>query len=549
MQGGGPLTSLFKLCGKAFAYHCRMSLRSLVVILLGILAVAFTGSVLDVMEVDAAQYASMARDMLHENDWKQLHFRSGDYLDKPPLLFWLSALSFKLFGVHNWSYKLPSILFALLGLYSTYRFARMHHGEAVAVRAALMLGTSAAFLLMTNDVRCDTILMGAVITAIWLGSAWMQERHGWQLVGASMAIAMAMLAKGPIGLVAPVLALGSDLILRKRWVLLRDPRFLLPPLTIGIMLLPMCIGLYEQHGMHGLRFYFWEQSFGRITGENRWKDDSSVLFFTHELLWQLLPWTPFVLLGIWNGIRALIVRRALVEYASLSGAILLFIALSLSQFKLPHYLYVALPLFSVLGAQGWDGSGARIIGRMEIAVMLLLFVVQLFLVGYCFPKGGLPFVTATAIALLLYVRMAWRRSKDLFAVTALGWCVIALGVNLHLYPALLGYQANARAGQWAADQGLDIDHFYGMQVSGTALDFYAGYPVRWLSDAEEARVAIRPGVVVYTDSVHYGLLMHADLAPVDAIALPQYEVQLLGIDFILPELRDRAIQRRYLLRY
>lgn len=533
----------------AFSYHCRMSPRSILAVLVGILGIMVTGSVLDVMEVDAAQYAGMARDMLHEADWKQLHFRGNDYLDKPPLLFWLSALSFKLFGIHNWSYKLPSILFALLGLYGTYRFARLHHGEAIAVRAALMLGTSAAFLIMTNDVRCDTVLMGAVITAIWLGSAWMQERHGWQLIGCSVAIAAGMLAKGPIGLMAPVLALGGDLVLRRRWVLLRDARLLLVPALLAVLLLPMAIGLYQQHGWHGLRFYLWEQSFGRITGENRWKDDSSMLFFTHELLWQLLPWTPFVLLGLWNAFRAIARRQALAEYVSLSGVVLVFIALSLSHFKLPHYLYVIVPLFAVLGAQAWEASGARTTRQVEVVVMILLFGIQLFLVGYCFPEGGLPFIIVTAIMLLLYLRTAWRGRKDLFVMTALGWCVIALGVNLHLYPILLGYQANAQAGRWAADQGLGQDHFYGMQVSGTALDFYAGYPVRWLSDAEEAASVIRQGVTIYTDSAHYHELLNADLIPDDVNVLPQYEVQLLGIDFILPAHRERAIQQRYLLRY
>ncbi len=533
----------------AFSYHCRMSPRSILAVLVGILAIVVAGSVLDVMEVDAAQYAGMSRDMMHEADWTQLHFRGNEYLDKPPLLFWCSALSFKLFGVYNWSYKLPSILFALLGLYSTYRFARLHYGEAIGLKAALMLGTSAAFLLMTNDVRCDTILMGSVITAIWLGSAWMQERHGWQLLGSAVAIASGMLAKGPIGLMAPALALGGDLVLRQRWVLLRDPRLLLVPVILALLLLPMAIGLHAQHGMHGLRFYFWEQSFGRLTGENRWKDDSTILFFTHELIWQLLPWTPFVLLGLWNVVRNLIRRERMPEYATISGALLVFVALSFSRFKLPHYLYVIVPLFAVLGAQAWEGRGARATGRIQHGAMLLLFGVQLFLLGYCFREGAWPFIAATLIAALLYARTARRGRKDLFAITALGWCVIALGVNLHLYPRLLSYQANAQAGRWAAAEGLDETRFYGMQVAGTALDFYAGYPVRWLSDAGEAAAVLAPGIVIYTDLARYEELLQAGLFPKEAIALKQYEVQLLGIDFILPNSRERALEQRYLLRY
>lgn len=535
--------------GPRLAFFARMTSRGFGITLLAIVALAASGSVLDVMEVDAAQYAGMARDLLNQEDWKQLRFRGADYLDKPPLLFWLSALSYKLFGVHNWSYKLPSILFAFLGIYSTYRFTLLHYGNSIARKAAILFATSAAFLVMTNDVRCDTILTGAVITAIWLGSAWMEQRRWWQLLGCAVAVAAGMLAKGPIGLVAPLLALGGDLVMRGKWSLLRDPRLLAALLVIAALLLPMCIGLHEQHGVHGLRFYFWEQSFGRITGENRWKDDSSIFFFTHEVLWQLLPWTPFVLLGVWKSLRSVALRKPLKEYASISGAVLVFIALSLSQFKLPHYLYVIVPLFAVLGAWVWEAHGSRWMSRVQSGVLMLLFAAQLFLVAYCFRAGAWPWIAATALALVFYLRGVLFSPTDRFQRTAWSWCIIALGVNLHLYPSLLRYQANAHAGRWAAEQGLNRDRFFGMQVAGTALDFYAGYPVRWLSDAEEARAVITPGVAIYTDQQRLDELVEAGLPPRNVQAIDYYSVQLIGLEFILPESRAAVIEQRYLLRY
>lgn len=64
-----------------------MSERAFKLCLLGIGLVALLGSGLDVMEVDAAQYAGMSRDMLERGDFLKLYFRDEDYLDKPPLLF------------------------------------------------------------------------------------------------------------------------------------------------------------------------------------------------------------------------------------------------------------------------------------------------------------------------------------------------------------------------------------------------------------------------------------------------------------------------------
>ncbi|MFN3875858.1 MAG: ArnT family glycosyltransferase, partial [Flavobacteriales bacterium] len=339
---------------------------------LGLALMAAAGSVLDVMEVDAAQYASQSRDMLRQSDWLKLYWNGNDYLDKPPLLFWLSALSFKVFGVSNWSYKLPSILFAFVGVEATRRFALLHHAPETARRAALIYGGCAAFLLMTSDIRCDTILTASVILAVWGGVAFVEQQRWWQLLLLAAAVSSGMLVKGPIGAMAPALAIGGHVVLGRKWRALRDARWLLLPALVGLALTPMCIGLYEQFGMHGLRFYFWEQSFGRITGENKWVDDSTKLYFLHELPWQVLPWTLFVLLGLAHSLRDAIRRNTLPEHASLAGAVLVFLALSFSRFKLPHYLYVALPLFAVMGARAWPFAGRRWLRAAHGAVLAIV---------------------------------------------------------------------------------------------------------------------------------------------------------------------------------
>jgi 4-amino-4-deoxy-L-arabinose transferase-like glycosyltransferase len=531
--------------------------RSLLVALLALLVVVTMGSVLDVMGVDAAQYAGMARDMLsfehspHDATWLKLYFRDADYLDKPPLLFWLSAISFKLFGVHNWSYKLPSILYAFLGMYATYRFARLHHTEAIARTAALMFGGSAAFILMTNDVRTDTILTASVITAIWLGAAWLEERRWWQLMGASVSVASGMLAKGPMGLMAPALALGGHVLLARRWDVLRDPRLLVVPVVVGILLVPMCIGLYEQHGPHGLRFYFWEQSFGRITGENRWKDDSTFLYFSHEVLWQLLPWTVFLLAGLWVAIRDLVKQRPSPEYTSLSGALLVFVAISLSRYKLPHYLYVVMPLFAVIAAKGWHSARSSMLMNIHMAVLALVWSMALLLVGWAFPEGGLPFLALLVLvagsALLRLRRDPGKEAR--FTITYQVLIAVAIVLNGHFYPHLFRYHAPANAGRWASTQGLGVDRFYGMQLSGTALDFYAGYPVRWLSNAEEAARVVAPGIAIYTDAPRMHELLEAGLVPRERFILQDYPVQLLSLDFLLPAQREAALSTHYILRY
>lgn len=516
-----------------------------------LLVIYALGSVLDVMEVDAAQYAAMAGKMAMGADPLHLHFRGQDYLDKPPLLFWTSALSFQLFGIHNWSYKLPSILFALLGLWSTFRLAKLYHGRVVGVNAALMLGSSLAMVLMTNDVRCDTMLMGCVITAIWSGAEYM-ERPRWScLLGSSLAIGAGMLTKGPMGLMAPLLALGGHMLLKRKWSVLRDPRLLLAPLVIGLSLLPMCVGLYEQFGAHGLRFFFWEQSFGRLTGENVWKDDSTPLFFTHEVLWQLLPWTLFVLGGLFLDLRLLFsARRAEAkEWIALSGIVLVFTALSFSHFKLPHYLYVIHPLFCI--------QAAKAIPRMRSKAWTgtqLAFVAIVLLGGVSVMLWSFRSMSWSVVALVLCFAVAihaWRSTGEARLIGTSFWamCVLALLLNAHFYPTLLPFQANAEAGKWLRTHAVTQDRFFAVGVGGTALDHYSGLDVRYAGAVWEMSRQVRPGTVLFTDSTGRADLLSLDLLPLKETAFPEFKVQLLTLDFLDPYTRGNELSPRYLLEY
>lgn len=110
-----------------------------VFILLAILHISATR--VGIMDIDATQYAEMSREMMESGNYLQLFDRGAEYLDKPPFLFWISALSMKIFGVGNFGYKLPSILFALFAIYATYRLTRLLYGEATGRMAALIFGT------------------------------------------------------------------------------------------------------------------------------------------------------------------------------------------------------------------------------------------------------------------------------------------------------------------------------------------------------------------------------------------------------------------------
>jgi len=256
----------------------------------------------DTMDVDASQYAEISREMIKSGDYLHIYDRGIDYLDKPPFLFWVSSASMKVFGVNNFGYKFPSILFALLAIFATYKLAKLLYGEVTGRMAALVLATCQGMFLMTNDIRCDTILMACVITAVWLIREWFEKSRLYYLLGGFTAIAFGMMTKGPIALMVPVFCFSCEWILKRQWRNFFRPAYLLGFIVIVILLIPMSIGLYQQFDLHpdklvngrqgvsGLRFFYWSQSFGRITGENPWKNDVDMGFLLLNMLWSFLPW-------------------------------------------------------------------------------------------------------------------------------------------------------------------------------------------------------------------------------------------------------------------
>ena len=122
-------------------------------LLIAILGVHLVGVLsIPLMDIDAAQYASISREMLERNSFLYIFDLGKDYLDKPPMIFWLSALSMKFFGISDWAYRVPSFIFLMLALYATFKFAQLKYNQRVAYLAVLILASCQAFFLISHDV-------------------------------------------------------------------------------------------------------------------------------------------------------------------------------------------------------------------------------------------------------------------------------------------------------------------------------------------------------------------------------------------------------------
>jgi 4-amino-4-deoxy-L-arabinose transferase-like glycosyltransferase len=281
------------------------------------IAVYITGWFIPLMEIDAVQYANISREMLLHKSFLQVYDQGSDYLDKPPMLFWLSSLSMYIFGINHVAYRLPSFLFSILSIYSTYRLALLYYPQKFALLSAAILASCQAMFLINHDVRTDTMLMGWVTLALWQLAAWLIHRRWKNIIVAAAAIAGGMLTKGPIALMVPVFAFVPHLLLKRAFKDFFRWQYLVMLVIIAILLIPMSIGLYNQFDLHpekmvngqqhvsGLRFFFWTQSFGRITGESTWHENDSFIFLFQNMLWSFLPWILFFIAVLFYAIKLL----------------------------------------------------------------------------------------------------------------------------------------------------------------------------------------------------------------------------------------------------
>lgn len=522
---------------------------------MAILLVYTVGAFVDVMEVDAAQYASISMEMLQTGEILEVHHRYQDYLDKPPLLFWLSSLSFWLFGASNFAYKLPSILFSLLGIFSTYKLGKKLYDQETGRLASLILGSCQAMILINNDVRTDTMLTGALIFALWQWVLYFDKQKWSNLLLGSIGVALAMLTKGPIGLMMPVLALGSEIAIKAQWKKIIDPKLLVAIVLVAILLVPMSIGLYTQHGTEGLKFYFWTQSFGRLTGENVWANDEGPLFFVETFLWSFLPWTLF-------GGAAIIQRffflfrdgpnsRRRKEYFTIGGITLVFVAMSLSKYKLQHYVFIAYPLIAILTGHfivrikkhaTWSVIQNVIAGLILILICILS--------TYSFEPNWWT-ITLLVLAFIGFgfVVFNGEQKVKLWFPSFLVYMIVGLVINGTIYPQLMTYQATCVAGRWINNHDLKNDQVRAFGDGGHSLDFYAGFIVKWDTYTNFDSVVSRDTLYVFTNPERYEVMKKNYGAADSIISIPSFSVQFMKLPFLIPDRREEVLKEKLILIY
>lgn len=553
-----PITNI-----RRFVYRQRY-----LIAFLSLGAIYFFNLFIDIMDVDAAQYASIAQEMIQGGSYLEVYHRGTDYLDKPPLLFWLSALSFNIFGFSNWAFKLPAVLILAMGIYATYRFVLLWYDRKRALTAALILASTHALFLMTNDVRTDGLLTGFTAVAIWKISDYLKRGHLWSLIWAGAAVSLGMMSKGPIALIIAGSAVFGQMIMFRRWRWMIDPKWILFFAVIAVMLAPMTYGLYQQFDLHpeksayeiespsGVKFFYWTQSFGRITGASSWDNGQGFDFFFHSILADMLPWSLLLVVVMIYKIRNLFRQKFKgvegQEYFTLFGFWLPFLALSLSNYKLPHYIFPLFPFAAVMMAdfifRFEDHPKARWLLRFQVAISILIWAAAPISFVYVFENRHplwLLFVILFPFLVFWWVRGPKEYLNKYLWLTVGTAIYFGVVTSLYFYPNLLEYQPTKRIAEYIKTNDLH-DRVYTFGQSRNSLDFYAG---RWIPYMVKEDIPnLEADTYVLTDAEGVETIRNLGRALDIIDTYDNYHITKMNGRFLMKSSRPEVLDNRHLVR-
>ncbi|HWV69560.1 ArnT family glycosyltransferase, partial [Chitinophaga sp.] len=507
----------------------------------------FSALFVPILEPDGALYAGIAKTMVIKHDYWNLYADGRDWLDKPHFPFWMAAISFQLFGIHTWSYKLPAILFLLMGAWYTYRFALHLYDEKVARWAVCILLTAEHLVISNNDVRAEPYLTGLIIAAVY---------HFYRrsvLLGA-LFTAFAIMTKGMFALVPVCAAIGGHLLFMRNWKELFHWRWAIAAILTALFITPELYALYRQFDQHpekivfgatgvsGLRFFFWDSQFGRFMNTGPIKGSGDPFFFFHTLLWAFLPWSVMLYAAVIIFIKKWKQQK---EYYCICAALATFVLFSLSRFQLPHYLNIIFPFFAILTAQYilslQTEKGLKFFRVTQYTIIILVAVAGVVIDLLYKPAMHYAWLLLAGALLLLYLLLHYWLDKSTRQAVFYRTISISILLNLYLntilYPDMMQYQSGSTAAAYANTYlpGKSIGLY---QANSYAFDFYLQAPVL-RPDSASGLIFTTPDAVASLQQQGYTCTVIR--------SFPHFYVSKLDLPFVRKATRAGALGERQLV--
>jgi 4-amino-4-deoxy-L-arabinose transferase-like glycosyltransferase len=416
LEGAIAIVRLRKISSPAASERLRRSIDLLTLIvvcsflfLAGIQSIGLLGP-------DEPRYAQVAREMLARHDWVTPTLFGKPWLEKPPLYYWLTAISYQAAGgVHDWAARMPSVVLTSLLVFFIYFWTRRFY-RGMQLDAAMITAGAAGVIVFSRAASMDMPLTAAFTAAMLCWFAWHTQKSRLWLLAFYFLLALGTLAKGPVATFLAVAIIIAFIALRRSWKLL--PQMLWPAgiLLFLVVALPWYIAV-QRANPEFFRVFILEHNLARYTSD-LYRHKQPFWYYIPVAVLGLLPWTVFAIAALVDAVRD---WRYSTEQPAGEEDFRTFLAIwfvfpilffSLSQSKLPGYILPAIPAGAILLAdfirrRELDGDKPAwwlVVLHAVVSAALLIgaFVVPFKLLALPLPATVLIVATLLAVCALAF---------------------------------------------------------------------------------------------------------------------------------------------------
>lgn len=248
-----------------------------------------------------SNYALTAKEMVVSGDWLSPRIYGQYWFDKPIMIYWLIALAYKVFGINEFAARFPAAVFSAASVAWLFWFAdKIYASRRTAFYSALILATSLEFWVLSRMIITDAVLF--FFTSVSIAAFYLQflnRKSSWY-VAAYAAAGLAVLTKGPVGIVLPGLIIFLYLVSGRRWQLISTLYFVRGGLIFSIVAVPWYLAMYITHGYEFVDTFLGLHNVLRATVSEHPQDN---VFYYYLLLFpvSLLPWAGIFFRSLLRG--------------------------------------------------------------------------------------------------------------------------------------------------------------------------------------------------------------------------------------------------------
>ncbi len=426
-----------------------------------------------------SNYALTAKEMVLSADWVSPRIYGNVWFDKPIFFYWLTALSFQLFGFSEWAARLAPALFAAVGVVLLYWFVSKTNTRRAALLAMVIMGTSFEYISLAKLVITDMVFFVfncAALGFFYLGYVKMDGTKRWYLA-AYVSMALAVLTKGPIGVLLPTLVMLLVILLQRNWKELKKMYLLTGVLLFAIVALPWYAAMYTLHGMEFINNFFGVHNYLRATVSEHPKDNVSYYYLAVFVL-SMMPWSALAVKALIQGYKDLRSRKSPLLLFLFLWIAVYFGFYSLMATKYLTYTFPILFPVAILTAIQLEGMLAQ--GKAKEIFYWVGIPAALLMVGYMIAAyrylAGWELGMATAGLLLLLVFSVWkvrnRTAVDVFKLLCLWQLGSYIILSLFIFPAIAESRSGKEMAKSMVDLGVEKIGMY--QFYSTSAAFYSG---------------------------------------------------------------------------